>query len=58
MWAKSHLTGDCHFVKALIAHRRLGLVAVVKGDGDCGLGDARLSVFVDQLLKQSRLRVS
>ena len=51
IWAKSHLTGNCDFVKALIAHRRLGLVAVVKGDGDCGLGDARLTVFVDQLLQ-------
>ena len=45
------LSGDGDFFVVFVAHRRLGFVMVVEGDGHGGLGDAGLTVFVDQLLQ-------
>ena len=45
------LPGDGDLVVVLVPQRRLLLVAVVEGDGDGGLRDARLAILVDQLLE-------
>ena len=48
------LPGDGDLVVVLVPQRRLLLVAVVEGDGDGGLRDARLTILVDQLLQIGR----
>ena len=48
------LPGDGDLVVVLVPQRRLLLVAVVEGDGDGGLRDARLTILVDQLLQVGR----
>ena len=49
--ADDDLPGDGHLIVVLVSERRLLLVSVVEGDGDCGLGDASLAVLVDQFLQ-------
>ena len=44
------LPGDGDLVEVLVAQGRLLLVSIVESDGDSGLGDARLTVLVHQLL--------
>ena len=41
---------DGDLVEVLVAQGRLLLVSIVESDGDSGLGDARLTVLVDQFL--------
>ena len=48
------LPGDGDLVVVLVPQRRLLLVAVVEGDRDGGLCDARLTILVDQLLQIGR----
>lgn len=68
LWV-THLSSDGDLVVGFKPKRTLALVGVVKGDGHRGLGDASLSVFVDQVLEvgcshlkgssqQGRLRIS
>jgi len=47
----TRLTSDGNFIVALVAHRTLLLVGIVKRDADGRLRDARLAVLVHQLLK-------
>ena len=49
--ADDDLPGDGHLIVVLVSERRLLLVSVVEGDGDCRLGDASLAVLVDQFLQ-------
>ena len=48
--ADDDLPGDGDLVEVLVAQGRLLLVSIVESDGDSGLGDARLTVLVDQFL--------
>ena len=52
--ADDDLPGDGDLVIVLVPRRRLLLVAVVEGDRDGGLCDARLTILVDQLLQIGR----
>lgn len=45
------LSGDCDFVVGFEAQRTLTFVEIVKGNGDSGLGDATLPVFINQVLE-------
>lgn len=47
----SYLARDGDLSIVVIADGTLLLVRVVEGDGDGGLGDARLAILVHQLLK-------
>ena len=44
-----NLTRDGNFFAVVVPDGRVGSVAVVEDDGDGGLGDARLALFVDEL---------
>ena len=46
-----NLSRDSYFFIALIAHRALSAVRVVKSDGDRGSGDASLATLVHQVLQ-------
>ena len=46
-----NLPRDRDLLVVVVAQRRLGLVQVVEGDCDCGLGDARVAALVDELLQ-------
>lgn len=52
--ADDDLSRDRDFLTVFIADRALILVAVIKVDGDCRFGYARLSAFVNEILQRLR----
>ena len=54
MWITTCLSLDDDLVVLFVAHGAVFLVPVVEGDGDRGLRDAGLAVFVNQLLQVGR----